>query len=140
MMQSCQALGVRFALDDFGTGFSSLSYLKRLPAETIKIDQSFIGGLLDDSDDLTLVSAIVALAAAFGRHVVAEGVETPQQAAKLLDLGCERAQGFGIARPMPAREVLAWAQGHAGRHAARVVQEAARGPGAAPLSGALRGW
>jgi diguanylate cyclase (GGDEF)-like protein/PAS domain S-box-containing protein len=140
MMQSCQALGVRFALDDFGTGFSSLSYLKRLPAETIKIDQSFIGGLLDDSDDLTLVSAIVALAAAFGRHVVAEGVETAAQCDKLLELGCERAQGFGIARPMPAPEVLAWARSHAGRHAARVVQEAARGPGTAALSGALRGW
>lgn len=109
MMQSCQALGVRFALDDFGTGFSSLSYLKRLPAETIKIDQSFVRGILEDGDDLTLVSAIVALAAAFNRHVVAEGVETPEQCAKLLELGCERAQGFGIARPMPAQEVMGWA-------------------------------
>jgi diguanylate cyclase (GGDEF)-like protein/PAS domain S-box-containing protein len=139
MMQSCQALGVRFALDDFGTGFSSLSYLKRLPAETIKIDQSFIGGLLEDGDDLTLVSAIVALAAAFKRHVVAEGVETAEQCAKLLQLGCERAQGFGIARPMPSHEVLPWAREHAGRHAARVVQEA-RGPGSASQLGAPRGW
>ncbi|MBX9834125.1 MAG: EAL domain-containing protein, partial [Burkholderiaceae bacterium] len=110
MMQSCQALGVRFALDDFGTGFSSLSYLKSLPAETIKIDQSFVRGILEDGDDLTLVSAIVALAAAFHRHVVAEGVETPEQCAKLLELGCERAQGFGIARPMPAQEVMEWAR------------------------------
>ncbi len=114
MMQRCQALGVRFALDDFGTGFSSLSYLKSLPAETIKIDQSFVRGILEDGDDLTLVSAIVALAAAFHRHVVAEGVETPEQCAKLLELGCERAQGFGIARPMPAQEVLGWAAHHAG--------------------------
>ena len=128
MMQSCQALGVRFALDDFGTGFSSLSYLKRLPAETIKIDQSFVRGILEDGDDLTLVSAIVALAAAFHRHVVAEGVETAEQCAKLLELGCERAQGFGIARPMPAHEVLTWAREHAARHAARAVQEAARRP------------
>jgi len=128
MMQSCQALGVRFALDDFGTGFSSLSYLKRLPAETIKIDQSFVGGILDDGDDLTLVSAIVALAAAFQRTVVAEGVETAAQWAKLLELGCERGQGFGIARPMPAHEVLTWARDHAARHAARVVQAAARSP------------
>ncbi|MBU1353891.1 MAG: EAL domain-containing protein [Gammaproteobacteria bacterium] len=112
MMQSCQALGVRFALDDFGTGFSSLSYLKRLPAETIKIDQSFVRGILEDGDDLTLVSAIVALAAAFNRHVVAEGVETQEQCAKLLELGCERAQGFGIARPMPAQEVMGWAARH----------------------------
>ena len=80
MMQSCQALGVRFALDDFGTGFSSLSYLKRLPAETIKIDHSFVRGILEDGDDLTLVKAIVALAAAFHRHVVAEGVETASTA------------------------------------------------------------
>ena len=112
MMQSCQELGVRFALDDFGTGFSSLSYLKRLPAETIKSDQSFVRGILEDGDDLTLVSAIVALAAAFQRHVVAEGVETPEQCAKLLELGCERAQGFGIARPMPAQEVMGWARSH----------------------------
>lgn len=138
MMQGCQALGVRFALDDFGTGFSSLSYLKRLPAETIKIDQSFIGGLLENGDDLTLVNAIVALAAAFGRHVVAEGVETAEQCAKLLELGCERAQGFGIARPMPSHEVLAWARKHAARHAARVVQDA-RGPGPSPLRSGLRG-
>ena len=138
MMQGCQALGVRFALDDFGTGFSSLSYLKRLPAETIKIDQSFIGGLLENGDDLTLVNAIVALAAAFGRHVVAEGVETAEQCAKLLELGCERAQGFGIARPMPSHEVLAWARKHAARHAARVVQDA-RGRGPSPLRSGLRG-
>ena len=125
MMQSCQALGVRFALDDFGTGYSSLSYLKRLPAETIKIDQSFVRGILEDGDDLTLVQAIVALAAAFHRHVVAEGVETAEHAARLLELGCERAQGYGIARPMPAHEVLGWARDHAARHAARAVQDAA---------------
>ncbi|WP_233244349.1 EAL domain-containing protein [Acidovorax sp. HMWF029] len=132
MMQSCQALGVRFALDDFGTGYSSLSYLKRLPAETIKIDQSFVRGILEDGDDLTLVQAIVALAAAFHRHVVAEGVETAEHAARLLELGCERAQGYGIARPMPAHEVLGWAREHAARHAARAVQDAAtRRPAAA---------
>ncbi|MGP1684202.1 MAG: putative bifunctional diguanylate cyclase/phosphodiesterase, partial [Giesbergeria sp.] len=118
MMQSCQALGVRFALDDFGTGYSSLSYLKRLPAETIKIDQSFVRGILEDADDLTLVSAIVALATAFRRHVVAEGVETADHCAKLLELGCERAQGFGIARPMPAHEVLPWAREYVAKHAA----------------------
>ncbi|MFN7857987.1 MAG: EAL domain-containing protein [Acidovorax sp.] len=112
VMRDCQELGVRFALDDFGTGFSSLSYLKRLQAETIKIDQSFVRGLLLDGDDATLISAIVGLAHAFRRHVLAEGVETPQQATRLLELGCERAQGFGIARPMPAHEVLAWADAY----------------------------
>lgn len=116
MMQNCQALGVRFALDDFGTGFSSLSYLKRLPAETIKIDQSFVRGILDDEDDLTLVNAIIALATAFQRRVVAEGVETDEQCAKLLELGCEQAQGFGIARPMPAQDVHAWVLNYRDQH------------------------
>lgn len=144
MMQGCQTLGVRFALDDFGTGFSSLSYLKRLPAETIKIDQSFVGGILENGDDLTLVNAIVALAAAFGRHVVAEGVETPEQAARLLELGCERAQGFGIARPMPAHEVLTWARQHAARRSAQALQSQAastrRLAATESLTDDIKGW
>ena len=109
VMQGCQALGVCFALDDFGTGFSSLSYLKRLPAETIKIDRMFVDGILDDAEDMALVSAIVGLARAFERSVIAEGVETPAQAAKLLELGCELGQGYGIAKPMPVHEVVHWA-------------------------------
>ena len=88
-----------------------MSYLKRLPAETIKIDQSFVRNLLQDGDDATLISAIVGLSRAFHRNVLAEGVETPEQAARLLELGCERAQGFGIARPMPAHKVWAWVHG-----------------------------
>jgi diguanylate cyclase (GGDEF)-like protein/PAS domain S-box-containing protein len=128
VMRECQDLGVRFALDDFGTGFSSLSYLKRLPAETIKIDQSFVRGLLQGGDDATLISAIVGLAKAFKRHVLAEGVETPEQAARLLELGCERAQGFGIARPMPAADVLGWARA---RHAGLAATPSA--PSLAPL-------
>ena len=114
VMQGCQALGVCFALDDFGTGFSSLSYLKRLPAETIKIDRMFVDGILDDPEDSTLVSAIVALAKAFERTVIAEGVETPDQARKLLALGCELGQGYGIAKPMPAQAVASWAAAYAG--------------------------
>lgn len=112
VMQGCQALGVCFALDDFGTGFSSLSYLKRLPAETIKIDRMFVDGILDDPEDMTLVSAIVALAKAFERAVIAEGVETPAQASKLLALGCELGQGYGIAKPMPPQAVAGWAQAY----------------------------
>ncbi|EER60584.1 diguanylate cyclase/phosphodiesterase with PAS/PAC sensor(s) [Acidovorax delafieldii 2AN] len=112
MMHKCQALGVRFALDDFGTGFSSLSYLKRLPAETIKIDQSFVKGILHDPDDLTLVGAIVALASAFHRQVIAEGAESRAHCEKLLQLGCELAQGHGIAPAMPAHEVMEWARNH----------------------------
>lgn len=108
VMQRCQALGVRFALDDFGTGYSSLSYLKRLPAQTIKIDQSFVRNMTVDEEDLTLVTAIVGLAGAFQRQVIAEGVETPEQCLQLLAIGCELAQGFGIARPMPAEAVQPW--------------------------------
>jgi diguanylate cyclase (GGDEF)-like protein/PAS domain S-box-containing protein len=111
VMQACQTLGVCFALDDFGTGFSSLSYLKRLPAETIKIDRMFVDGLLDDEEDATLITAIVGLAGAFGRTVIAEGVETPAQANKLLELGCDLGQGYGIARPMPAADMAPWARG-----------------------------
>lgn len=122
MMQSCQALGVQFALDDFGTGFSSLSYLKRLPAETIKIDQSFVKGILEDHDDLTLVTAIVALGAAFGRKVIAEGVETQAHCNKLLQLGCEQAQGYGIARPMPADKVPEWARRYQHRFSTRQIR------------------
>lgn len=108
VMQRCQALGVRFALDDFGTGYSSLSYLKRLPAQTIKIDQSFVHNMTVDAEDLALVTAIVGLAGAFQRQVIAEGVETAEQCLQLLALGCERAQGFGIAQPMAAQAVLPW--------------------------------
>jgi len=112
VMLAAQQLGVRFALDDFGTGYSSLSYLKRLPANTLKIDQSFIRDMLDDQDDLALIGAIIGLARAFKREVIAEGVETAEHGVALMRLGCDLAQGFGIARPMPANQVLAWARGY----------------------------
>jgi EAL domain-containing protein (putative c-di-GMP-specific phosphodiesterase class I) len=102
IMHRCQAMGVRFALDDFGTGYSSLTYLKRLPAEVIKIDQSFVRDMLADPDDLAIVQGVIGLAQAFHREVIAEGVETIAHGARLLELGCELAQGYGIARPMPA--------------------------------------
>jgi EAL domain-containing protein (putative c-di-GMP-specific phosphodiesterase class I) len=86
-----------------------LSYLKRLPAETIKIDQSFVRGLLDNQEDSTLIHAIVSLAKAFHRGVIAEGVENEAQSQRLLELGCELGQGYGIGRPMPADKVELWA-------------------------------
>jgi len=109
IMRDCQALGIRFALDDFGTGYASMSYLKRLPAETLKIDQSFVRNMLSDPDDLHLVRAVISLAQAFGRQAIAEGVETVEHGAALLQLGCSLAQGYGIARPMPPEAVGAWA-------------------------------
>ena len=110
-MLDCQALGISFALDDFGTGYSSMSYLKRLPADLLKIDQSFVRNMLVDRDDLHLVSAVIGLARSFGLGVIAEGVETVEHGAMLMRLGCDLVQGYGIARPMPADEVLAWVGG-----------------------------
>ncbi|MFT6087698.1 MAG: diguanylate cyclase (GGDEF)-like protein/PAS domain S-box-containing protein [Glaciecola sp.] len=108
-MNACHDLGVRFALDDFGTGYSSLTYLKRLPAHMIKIDQSFVRDMLVDADDLAIIEGVVGLAKTFRRGVIAEGVETIAHGVALLQLGCELAQGYGIARPMPAGDIPKWA-------------------------------
>jgi len=109
IIQSCQnTLGVKVALDDFGTGYSSLTHLRNLPAETIKIDQSFVRDILDDPGDYTIVNGIIGLANSFNREVVAEGVETTEQGLMLLLMGCHQAQGYGIARPMPADDISNW--------------------------------
>ncbi|MFT3847269.1 MAG: EAL domain-containing protein [Propionivibrio sp.] len=108
LMYTCLESGVSFSLDDFGTGYSSLTYLKQLPADVLKIDQSFVRGMLDDPNDLAIVNGVIGLASAFRRRVIAEGVETIEHGAKLLALGCELAQGYGIARPMPAADFPAW--------------------------------
>jgi diguanylate cyclase (GGDEF)-like protein/PAS domain S-box-containing protein len=109
VIEDCRRIGVSFALDDFGTGYSSLTYLKRLPVSLLKIDQSFVRDMLDDPDDLAILEGIISLAGAFGRKVIAEGVETIEHGEMLLQLGCELAQGYGIARPMPAAGIAAWA-------------------------------
>lgn len=108
VIESCSRLGVRIAMDDFGTGYSSLSYLKRLPVSVLKIDQSFVRDMLHDPDDLSILEGVLGLARAFQREVIAEGVETLEHGQLLLQLGCELAQGYGIARPMPARQLPAW--------------------------------
>lgn len=110
LIQRCQQVGVRFALDDFGTGYSSLTYLRKLPVHTLKIDQSFIRDMLVDPDDLNIVEGVIQLAQVFGREVIAEGVETLQHGARLMQLGCHQAQGYGIARPMPADQFASWMQ------------------------------
>jgi EAL domain-containing protein (putative c-di-GMP-specific phosphodiesterase class I) len=111
LMHACRAMGVRFALDDFGTGYSTLTYLKKLPAEMLKIDQTFVRDMLTDPDDLAIVEGVIGLARAFRRQVIAEGVETAAHGQVLLELGCELAQGYGIARPMPASAVAGWVAG-----------------------------
>jgi EAL domain-containing protein (putative c-di-GMP-specific phosphodiesterase class I) len=79
-----------------------------LPAETLKVDQSFVRDMLFDAEDMAIVQGVIGLAHAFGRQVIAEGVESEDHCAMLLKLGCDRAQGYGIGRPMPADEVLSW--------------------------------
>ncbi|WP_158968119.1 EAL domain-containing protein [Paraglaciecola sp. L3A3] len=108
MMNSCVKLGVSFAIDDFGTGYSSLTYLRRLPAKLIKIDQTFIRDMLNNSEDKAIVIGIIALAKSFNRTVIAEGVETLAHGTELVALGCELAQGYGIAKPMSANEIPEW--------------------------------
>ena len=109
VIEDCAQMGVMFALDDFGTGYSSLTYLKRLRVSLLKIDQSFVRDMLEDPDDLAILEGVIGLAAAFKREVIAEGVETVAHGTALMHLGCELAQGYGIARPMPADQVPAWA-------------------------------
>jgi len=101
-LASLKALGVRLAIDDFGTGYSSLSYLKRFPFDAVKVDRCFVDGLGTDAQDSALVAAIVAMAHALDLEVTAEGVETQDQLANLKQLGCHRAQGFLLSRPIPA--------------------------------------
>ncbi|NTV95472.1 MAG: EAL domain-containing protein [Thiobacillus sp.] len=108
VIKACRAIGVGFALDDFGTGYATLTYLKHLPANLLKIDQSFVRDMLDDPDDLAILHSVLELAGTFHRHALAEGVETPAHGELLLRLGCDLAQGYAIARPMPAEEIPGW--------------------------------
>ncbi len=101
-------LGVPFALDDFGTGYSSLTYLRKLPVKTLKIDQSFVRDMLKNEEDMAIVKGIIELAQVFKRNTIAEGVETTEHFQYLLDMGCDIAQGYAIAKPMPADEVYDW--------------------------------
>jgi len=114
LLERCQRLGVRFSLDDFGTGYSTLTYLKRLPVDVLKIDRSFIHNMLDDRQDLAIVEGVIGLARTFGCGVVAEGVESPAQARLLIEMGCDVGQGQGIASPMPATAIYRWVHDYRG--------------------------
>jgi len=108
LIQECRSIGVECALDDFGNGYSSLTGLKKLAVKYLKIEQNFIRDMLDSSDSLLILIGVLKLASAFDLKVIAEGVETAQHGSMLLELGCELAQGYGIAHPMPPDELPGW--------------------------------
>ena len=114
-----RAMGVRLSLDDFGQGQSSLSYLKRLPLDELKIDRSFVMGMSEDDSDAAIVRATIDLGRHLGLSVVAEGVETDAVLASLADLRCDVAQGYGLSRPLPAAELRRWLDDRAGAATAR---------------------
>ncbi len=108
IIEACRALGVSFALDDFGTGYSSLVYLRKLGADTLKIDQSFVQDMATNEGDRAIVQGVIALAKTFGRKTVAEGMEDPLLLQTLTEMGCGYGQGYSIARPMSAVDFLDW--------------------------------
>ncbi|KUJ71093.1 EAL domain-containing protein [Thiomicrospira sp. WB1] len=107
-MNACQRLGVRFSIDDFGTGYASLTYLKALPTDELKVDKSFVQDLLINPQSLAILESVVGMGRAFDLDIIAEGMERDEEAIALLGLGYEYAQGFHIARPMPASDVIEW--------------------------------
>ncbi|UCV12351.1 EAL domain-containing protein [Dechloromonas denitrificans] len=106
VLNELKAMGVKLAIDDFGTGYSSLSYLRRFPVDRLKIDHSFVADVESDGDAASLVSSIIALGRSLGLNLVAEGVESPGQAAFLRDMACERVQGFHFFRPVAADKIV----------------------------------
>lgn len=108
ILSECKGIGVKISLDDFGTGYSSLSHLKKLTFDTLKIDQSFVRNMLEDENDLAILTGVIGFARAFKCNVIAEGVETLAHMQTLIDLGCEWGQGYYIAKPMPAQSLLDW--------------------------------
>jgi diguanylate cyclase (GGDEF)-like protein len=109
LLVRCREIGVSFALDNFGASHLALEDLKRLPIDVLKVDPCFVRDILENPDDLTILEGLLGLVKAFRRRACAEGVETVEQGLMLLRLGCELAQGYGIAQPMPASEFPGWA-------------------------------
>jgi diguanylate cyclase (GGDEF)-like protein/PAS domain S-box-containing protein len=114
VLHNCQELGVNIAIDDFGTGYASLHYLKKFPMNVLKIDKSFVIDLLSTSQNISIVESSIGLAHAFNAHVIAEGVESEEHGILLRQLGCERAQGYAIAKAMPGSDVIEWNNSYKG--------------------------
>ena len=112
-LEEIRDLGVKIAIDDFGTGYSSLSYLSRLPVHALKIDRSFIDGMLRANENMSIVSSVISLAHALKLKVIAEGVETDEQCRVLQELECDEIQGYLVSKPMPADEVARMLQQNA---------------------------
>lgn len=110
VLEKCRAHGIKVSIDDFGTGYSSLGYLHNFPINTLKIDQSFIRSMTSEPSSLILVKSIIGLAQNLGMKIIAEGIETEQEASIIRDLGCEECQGFWFARPMPLEDAIKFVQ------------------------------
>ncbi len=111
-LHAIKRLGYPLLIDDFGTGYSSLSYLKRFPIDKLKVDKSFVIDMLQDDGDRALVEAIISMAHALNLTVVSEGVESAAHAEALKALGCELAQGYFYAKPLPAEDFIVFIKDH----------------------------
>jgi PAS domain S-box-containing protein len=106
VLKKLKAMGIRLAIDDFGTGYSSLSYLRQFPSDTLKVDQSFVQGINADTDDATIINAVINMGSNLKYRVIAEGVETVEQVAFLQAHGCDEGQGYYFSRPVPASQFV----------------------------------
>ena len=108
LLDIIRSRGVRLAIDDFGTGYSSMSLMKKFPVDTIKVDRSFVKDLPDDAEDRAIAEAIISMGKALGMTIVAEGVETAEQAAFLCSHGCDEMQGYLFSPPLDPAELAKW--------------------------------
>jgi EAL domain-containing protein (putative c-di-GMP-specific phosphodiesterase class I) len=127
LLKNLKTMGVRLAIDDFGTGYSSLSYLRQFPIDTLKVDQSFIHEINAETDEATIISAVINMGCRLKHRVIAEGVETAEQLAFLRAHGCDEGQGYYFARPMPASETAKLLE--LGMAPTVIIDEGFQGPG-----------